>query len=103
MPFDANTLVIMFYRVDSLCFIVFMFMFILFYHVYYADLLCLSCQTIISLVNFSQYETFLGKKSRMMLMQLIKLFVNIVQTKVIEMFFLTCKEGENVCNIAKGH
>ena len=34
------------YRVDSLCFIVFMFMFILVYHVYYADLLCLSCWAI---------------------------------------------------------
>ena len=45
--FDTNTLFIMFYRVDSSCFIVFMFMFILFYHVYYADLLCLSCWAII--------------------------------------------------------
>ena len=44
--FDTNTLFIMFYCVDSSCFIVLMFMVILFYYVYYADLLCLSCWAI---------------------------------------------------------
>ena len=53
-------------------------------------------------MNFSQNENFLGKKKwNDAANQLIKLFVNIVQTKVIETFFLTCKKGETFATLQR--
>ena len=87
--------------------------FIVFYRVYvYVHLVlsCLLCWSIVlivlsnhTLVNFSQEKTFLGRKSRMTLLIswwscLLTLFKPKWQKR-----FLTCKEGENVCNIAKSH
>ena len=70
--------------------------FIVFYRVYvYVHLVlsCLLCWSIVlimlsnhTLVNLSQDETFLGRKSRMTLLISDKVVCNIVRTKVIEMF-----------------